>query len=49
MQKILGMLDAMANWLARYREFSRNAQLRRDIAHLDEHMLRDIGLWDGRR
>jgi uncharacterized protein YjiS (DUF1127 family) len=49
MQKILGMLDAMAGWLAQYREFSRQAQLRREIAHLDERLLRDIGLWDGRR
>lgn len=46
MQKIVNALTAWARSAARA---YRDAQTRRSIAHLDEHLLRDIGLWDGRR
>jgi len=43
------ILDILSGWLGRIRAAAREAQLRREIAHLDEHLLKDIGLWDGRR
>jgi len=43
------IIEALGGWIRRASEAYRQAQLQREIAHLDERMLKDIGLWDGRR
>ena len=42
----LSALALLRRWKARLAEERALASLRRETRHMDEHLLRDVGLWD---